>query len=95
MNEELIQKLPFSLIAEQSLLGSILIDPASVNSVADIISAEDFYEDAHKQIYLGIHELFLLNHDIDIVTLIDMLVQKGIYDKSGGEEYLKIGRAHV
>ncbi len=89
MNEELIQKLPFSLIAEQSLLGSILIDPASVNSVADIISAEDFYEDAHKQIYLGIHELFLLNHDIDIVTLIDMLVQKGIYDKSGGEEYLK------
>ena len=89
MNEELIQKLPFSLIAEQSLLGSILIDPASVNTVADIINAEDFYEDAHKQIYLGIHELFLLNHDIDIVTLIDMLVQKGIYDKSGGEEYLK------
>ena len=89
MNEELIPKLPFSLIAEQSLLGSILIDPASVNTVADIINADDFYEDAHKQIYLGIHELFLLNHDIDIVTLIDMLVQKGIYDKSGGEEYLK------
>ena len=89
MNEELTPKLPFSLIAEQSLLGSILIDPASINSVADIISADDFYEEAHKQIYLGIHELFLLNHDIDIVTLIDMLVRKGIYDKSGGEEYLK------
>ena len=89
MNEELTPKLPFSLIAEQSLLGSILIDPASINSVADIISADDFYEEAHKQIYLGIPELFLLNHDIDIVTLIDMLVRKGIYDKSGGEEYLK------
>ncbi len=89
MKDELIEKLPFSLIAEQSLLGSILIDPASINEVADIIIAEDFYEDAHKQIYLGIHELFLQNHDIDIVTLIDMLVTKGIYDKSGGEEYLK------
>lgn len=89
MNEEFTPKLPFSLIAEQSLLGSILIDPQSINSVADIVNADDFYEEAHKQIYLGIHELFLLNHEIDIVTLIDMLVRKGIYDKSGGEEYLK------
>ena len=89
MNEEFTPKLPFSLIAEQSLLGSILIDPQSINSVADIISADDFYEEAHRQIYLGIHELFLLNHEIDLVTLIDMLVRKGIYDKSGGEEYLK------
>ena len=89
MNEEFTPKLPFSLIAEQSLLGSILIDPQSINSVADIINADDFYEEAHKQIYLGIHELFLLNQEIDIVTLIDMLVKKGIYDKSGGEEYLK------
>lgn len=89
MNEELTPKLPFSLIAEQSLLGSILIDPQAINSVADIVNADDFYEEAHKQIYLGIHELFLLNHEIDVVTLIDMLVRKGIYDKSGGEEYLK------
>ena len=89
MNEEFTPKLPFSLIAEQSLLGSILIDPQSINSVADIISADDFYEEAHRQIYLGIHELFLLNNEIDLVTLIDMLVRKGIYDKSGGEEYLK------
>ena len=89
MNEEFTPKLPFSLIAEQSLLGSILIDPQSINAIADIINADDFYEEAHRQIYLGIHELFLLNHEIDIVTLIDMLVKKGIYDKSGGEEYLK------
>lgn len=89
MNEEFTPKLPFSLIAEQSLLGSILIDPQSINSVADLITADDFYEEAHRQIYLGIHELFLLNHEIDLVTLIDMLVRKGIYDKSGGEEYLK------
>ena len=56
-----MQKLPFSLIAEQSLLGSILIDPASLNEVADLINADDFYEEAHKQIYLAMHELFLLN----------------------------------
>ena len=89
MNDAIIQKLPFSLIAEQSLLGSVLIDPASLNEVADIISADDFYEEAHKQIFLAMHELFLLNSEIDIVTLIDMLVKKGIYDKSGGEDYIR------
>ena len=31
MNEELVRKLPFSLIAEQSLLGSILINPEAFN----------------------------------------------------------------
>ena len=89
MNDAILQKLPFSLIAEQSLLGSILIDPASLNEVADLLTADDFYEEAHKQIYLAMHELFLLNSEIDIVTLIDMLVRKGIYDKSGGEDYIR------
>ena len=89
MNEEFIKKLPFSLIAEQSLLGSILIDPNSLNEIADLIRAEDFYIAEHTQIYLAMHELFLINSEIDVVTLIDMLVKKGIYDKSGGEDYLK------
>ena len=89
MSEDIIKKLPFSLIAEQSLLGSILIDPQSLNEVADLVNSEDFYITEHKQIYLAMHELFLLNNEIDVVTLIDMLVKKGIYNKSGGEEYLK------
>ena len=89
MQDELIRKLPFSMPAEQSLLGSVLIDPASLNEVADLLSAEDFYLTEHKQIYLAMHELFLTNSEIDEVTLIDMLVTKGIYDKSGGEDYIR------
>ncbi len=90
MNEDITRKLPFSLIAEQSLLGSILIDPNSVNKVADMISASDFYLEEHTQIYLAMQALFLANSDIDVVTLIDMLVKKGIYDKSGGEQYIRL-----
>ena len=89
MNEDLTKKLPFSLIAEQSLLGSIMIDPASLDLIADMINASDFYISEHTQIYLALQELFLINSEIDVVTLIDMLVRKGIYDKSGGEDYLK------
>ena len=75
--------------AEQSLLGSVLIDPAALNEVADLLSGEDFYLAEHKQIYLAMHELFLTNNQIDVVTLIDMLVKKGVYDKSGGEDYIR------
>ena len=57
--------------------------------MADLINAEDFYLSEHKQIYLAMHELFLTNSEIDVVTLIDMLVVKGIYDKSGGEDYIR------
>ena len=89
MQDELIRKMPFSMPAEQSLLGSILIDPASLNEVADLLHAEDFYLSEHKQIYLAMHELFLANSEIDVVTLIDMLTVKGIYDKSGGEDYIR------
>ncbi len=89
MADELNRKLPFSMPAEQSLLGSVLIDPASLNEVADLINSEDFYLSEHKQIYLAMHELFLANSEIDVVTLIDMLVTKGIYDKSGGEDYIR------
>ena len=89
MNEELVRKLPFSLIAEQSLLGSILNDPEALNEIAEILAPSDFYLTEHTHIYNAMHELFLIDKDIDVVTLIDMLVQKGVYSKSGGEDYIK------
>ena len=89
MNEELVRKLPFSLIAEQSLLGSILINPEAFNEIADAVNGADFYMAEHTQIFLAMHELFLTNSEIDVVTLIDMLVMKGVYDKSGGESYIR------
>ena len=42
MEEQFNKKLPFSLIAEQSLLGAILIDPESLNDIADMVSSTDF-----------------------------------------------------
>ena len=43
MNDEFSPKLPFSLIAEQSLLGSILVDPEALNDVTQLITPNDFY----------------------------------------------------
>ena len=48
MTDEFVRKLPFSMIAEQSLLGSVLIDPQSLNDVAEIITAQDFLPDGAR-----------------------------------------------
>ncbi len=87
--DSLVRKLPFSLIAEQSLLGSVLVDPESFTQIADLVSVSDFYLEEHQQIFAAMHGLFLTSREIDVVTLIDMLVQKGIYTKSGGEQYIR------
>jgi replicative DNA helicase len=88
-SDSLVRKLPFSLIAEQSLLGAVLVDPESFNEIADLVAVADFYMEEHQQIFSAMHELFLTSRDIDVVTLIDMLVQKGVYTKSGGEQYIR------
>lgn len=88
-SEALARQLPASVFAEQALLGAVLVDPESFNEIADLVSVSDFYLEDHQQIFSAMHALFLTSREIDVVTLIDMLVQKGIYTKSGGEEYIR------
>ena len=90
MNNELDRKLPFSLEAEQSLLGSILIDPRCMDEIAPLISAEDFYVPEHTEIFRAMQSMYLKSKNIDVVTLIDELVKSGTYDESGGREYLRL-----
>lgn len=87
--ESLARKMPCSLSAERALLGSILIDPNAINEIAANVGADDFYVQEHKQIYLAMRELFDASQEIDPVTLIDTLVHKGVYEKSGGESYIR------
>ena len=90
MNNELDRKRPFSLEAEQSLLGSILIDPMCMDEIAPLISAEDFYVPEHTEIFRAMQSMYLKSKNIDVVTLIDELVKSGTYDESGGREYLRL-----
>ncbi len=90
MNAELDRRMPFSLDAEQSLLGSILIDPACMDDIAAIITADDFYMPEHGEIYRAMQSMYMKNKNIDPVTLIEELVQSGTYDEAGGREYLKL-----
>ncbi len=89
MNQDIIKKLPFSMLAEQALLGSILIDPPALTQISDSVRPEDFHLTEHRQIYTAMKQLSLLNHDIDHVTLLDVLEKEKIYNRDEAEVYLR------
>ncbi|MBQ4140815.1 MAG: replicative DNA helicase [Clostridia bacterium] len=89
MNQDIIKKLPFSMLAEQALLGSILIDPPALTQISDTVRAEDFHLSEHRQIYTAMKQLSLLNHDIDHITLLDELEKEKVYNRDEAEIYLR------
>lgn len=84
-----LEKLPPQNIeAEQSVLGSILLDNHALTIALEMLEPEDFYRDTHRKIFSGMVELFDRNEPIDIITLTDQLKRKDDYDAIGGSQYL-------
>jgi replicative DNA helicase len=79
---------PQSLEAEQSVLGSVLIDRDAVVEVAEFLRPEDFYRQANGLIYGAMLELFERREPIDIVTVAETRERKGELDAIGGRSYL-------
>lgn len=89
--DSLQKRLPYSLDAEQSVLGSILIDPECFDVVAQIIKQDDFYLDTHGEIYALMQQYSLNSKNIDVVTLINSLVANKVYDdESAARSYIKL-----
>ena len=86
---------PFSVEAEQSVLGSVLIDPECIMGLIEIISASDFYIPEHGEIFDAMCELFNKNRSIDLVTLIDMLTERGGYSADECKRYVGVIAAVV
>ncbi len=88
-NQNLLDKIPpHSPEAEESLLGSLLIDKDAIIKIADNLAADDFYRDAHKIIFESVKELYSNQEPIDIITLSNKLSDKNKLDKIGGRSYL-------
>ncbi len=85
----IIERLPpHNLEAEQSVLGSLLIDRDAIIKVAAFLRAEDFYANANGLIYQGILDLYNRREPTDIVTLSDELQRRNQFDQAGGLSYL-------
>ncbi len=79
---------PQNLDAEASLLGAILIDSDAIVKIADTISATDFYDKKHGDIYDAIKQLYEKHSPIDVLTLSDQLRATGHLESAGGAAYL-------
>jgi len=79
---------PHNIEAERAILGGVLINNDSMNQIMDILSADDFYREAHMSIFEGM--IYLYNHGepIDIITLSQFLTRKNLLEKIGGSDYL-------
>lgn len=79
---------PQNTEAEQSVLGSMLLDREVIPVVTENLGSEDFYREDHKEIYESIVDLFEKAEPVDLITVSDQLKSRGSLDSIGGLEYL-------
>ena len=81
--------MPFSLEAEQSVLGAVLLEPSCLSTVVDILPrAEYFYAVNNRMIYAAMMEMFALGQPVDFVTVLERLKEEKDFDEATGKVYL-------
>jgi len=79
---------PHNTDAEQSLLGSLLIDRDAIIRVAAFLKPEDFYHHANGTVYRAVFDLYNRREPTDFITLSDELGRREQLDAVGGLAYL-------
>jgi len=79
---------PHNREAEQSVIGAIFLDPQSLITASEILLADDFYHNAHKQIFETMLRLSDQGKAIDVVTVTEELSAKKEIEDVGGLSYL-------
>ncbi|MCF6185869.1 MAG: replicative DNA helicase [Desulfobulbaceae bacterium] len=81
---------PQNLDAEQAVLGTVLLQDNSILKIAEILSPEDFYRDAHKTIYRSMLDLFEKREPHDLITVANLLGDRNKLEEIGGPAYLAL-----
>ena len=71
---------PYSLEAEQAILGAALIDPETVSAIVEQVKPEYFYVGKNKRIFSEIRMLFLSNTATDVITVNNAVLRAKIFD---------------
>ena len=80
--------IPFSLEAEQAVLGSILSEPECLSQVMVIVKPEYFYMPAHRSIFIIMQEIDASGGKIDPLIVLDKLKAEKVFDDASGKNYL-------
>lgn len=83
-----MKSLPQSIEAEQSVIGSMIIDKTAIAQAAEGLKEEDFYRDAHKIIFRSIFKMFQIDMAVDLITLLEYLKSTNELENAGGATYV-------
>ncbi len=89
-NELTALQVPHSLEAEQSVLGSILIDSRCVPDVIGIVNPDDFYMQQNREIYETVYTMFNYSQTIDPVTVLDKMRELGFYTDTSRDYIMQL-----
>lgn len=79
---------PQNVEAEQSVLGSLMLDKDAILKIVDFMQPKDFYKGTHQKIYKIMVELFEKREPIDILSVNNRLREIGWLEEIGGQAYL-------
>jgi len=88
MPEQVDRIPPQAFDAEKAVIGSMLIEKEAVIKAMDIVGEFDFYEGAHRNLFLAIRDLYLENQAVDAITVSDTLKKRKQLEKIGGAGYI-------
>ena len=87
MDELLGRKVPHSPVAEQSVIGSMLIDIRCIPDVIEKLKADEFYIKINRDIFETVDKMFSFGEKIDPVTVLDQMKVRGVY-ADGSDSYM-------
>ena len=91
MDAELLSRQqPHSLEAEQSVLGSILIDSRCISDIIGLVQPEDFYLQQNREIFEVIYSMFNFSQAIDPVTVLDKMRENGVYHDNSRDYIMQL-----
>lgn len=79
---------PQNIEAEQAVLGAMLIDKEAIAKATEVLSADDFYREAHRVIFSAMLELYNKNEAVDMVTVTEILKRDNKLENIGGIAYI-------
>ncbi len=90
MNELYSRQTPYSVEAEQAVLGAVLIDPKSAPRVIELLAADDFYIETNRLIFETISHMFTAAKTIDPVTVLDEMKALGYKEQANRDYFLQL-----
>lgn len=89
MENEVVNKVqPNDTLAEQAVLGSMLVSKDAVQAAVEVLKPEDFYREDNKEIYAAMLDIYNIGREIDMITVSEQLKLRGTLERVGGTQNL-------